>query len=240
MLWKFLTTMMSYAWANWQIFGQRNMKIWSCSSCIEKNNGVYQSWKQLHRQYERIIWAEETQVLALQVHFPKNSRYRLDTPNMINAINGSNKRPQIKGCDAVYIVVDINFDTTNRNQMTSKDDSECIFLDNLFENNYQQLIHTRRKSTDVIITNNAEFVLTLLVNNKSKRLHRSNHPPYQTRLQTLSSYERKFFKLHTGFGFTPFAYSEDDWKNHSSHINAHPFTCFCYSNVELVTKLWFE
>ena len=94
----------------------------------------------------------------------------------------------------------------------------------------------RRKSTDVFITNNTETVLTLTVDNK----HRSNHQPYQVKLQTLSSYEGKTFKLDTGFGFTTFAYSKADWDNLSSHINAHPFTPYCYSNVEVVTKLWYE
>ena len=40
--------------------------------------------------------------------------------------------------------------------MTSTDNSECFILDHLLENNYQQVIHNRRKSTDVFITNNTE------------------------------------------------------------------------------------
>ena len=117
---------------------------------------------------------------------PKNNQDRLDTTT-ISAINASTELAQIKGCDAVYIVGDINFDNTNWNQMTSTDDSECIILDKLFENNYQQLIHKRQKSTDVFITNitNTKTVLTLTVDNKLKGLHRSNHPPDQVKLQTL-------------------------------------------------------
>ena len=71
--------------------------------------------------------------------------------------------------------------------MVSSDcDNEAVSVALLFEQDYQQLITGKKKQLDVTLTNNSDLILNISANNRLKRLHNSDHPPYLLKLSGLN------------------------------------------------------
>ena len=72
--------------------------------------------------------------------------------------------------------------------MKSTDYSEALIVEKFFENSFQQVISTKSKLLDVILTNNTDPVLNVSVDNRVKTLYKSDHLPYRAKLSGQSWY----------------------------------------------------
>ena len=111
----------------------------------------------------------------------------------------------------------------------------------LFENSFQQVITTKSKLLDVILTNNTDPVLNVSVDNRVKTLYKSVHLPFWVKLSGQSWHraeiKRKVAKKNE---FTVLSYTRADGVSLSKHIEENPFVPYCLSNVDMMVLLWYE
>ena len=142
------------------------------------------------------------------------------------------------------IVGDINFDCTDWQQMALSHYDEAVFLEDLFDQNFQQMIKGQKKHLDVVLTNNADHILNVFVDNKIKQMQNLDHDPFQLKLNASNWFEVGKPKLevwvHIQADFSIFSYSKTDWNHIEAQIEAHLFLPYCYSNVHVIVDLWYE
>ena len=112
----------------------------------------------------------------------KPSQYRIPPQLMIDLIDLLIAESKKHGCETILIVGDLNIENTNWKQMRSTDYSEDLVVEKLFENSFQQVITTKSKLLDVILTNNTDPVLNVSVDNRVKTLYKCYHLPYRAKL----------------------------------------------------------
>ena len=113
---------------------------------------------------------------------PKPSQYRIPPQIMIDLIDLLIAESKKHGCETILIVGDLNFENTNWKQMRSTDYSEDLVVEKLFGNSFQQVITTKSKPLDVILTKNTDPVLNVSVDNRVKTLYYCDHLPYRAKL----------------------------------------------------------
>ena len=171
----------------------------------------------------------------------KPSQYRFLPQLMINLIDLLIVESKKHGCETILFVGDLNFENTSWKQMRSTDYSEALVVGKLFENSFQQLITTKSKLLDVILTNNTDSVLNVSVDNRVKTLYKSHHLPYRAKLSGQSWYRAEFKRKEAKKNdFTVFSYTRVDWVSLSKHIEENPFVLYCLSNVDMMVWLWYK
>ena len=63
--------------------------------------------------------------------------------------------------------------------MRSTDYSEALVVEKFFENSFQQVLITKNKLLDVILTNTTDPVSNVSVDIRVKTLYKSDHRPYR-------------------------------------------------------------
>ena len=140
---------------------------------------------------------------------PKPSQYRFPPQLMFDLIDLLIAESKKLGSETILIVGDINCENTNWKQMRSTDYSEALVVQRLFENSFQQVITTKEKLLDVIVTNSTDAVLNVSVDNRVKTLYKSDDLPSRAKLSGQIWYQTEF-KGKEAKGFTVFSYTRAD------------------------------
>ena len=143
----------------------------------------------------------------------------------------------------VILLGDINFALTDWSTLTSRAENEQVVLDALGSFNYEQAIKIdhRKFSLDVILCNNGDILSDVCIDNFLKSHFASDHLPYKARIQFQSNEIFRRDRPHEiELDFAKFAYTKADWRAINDQIAEEPFMPYCYSNVGVMTRLWYQ
>ena len=126
------------------------------------------------------------------------------------------------------LVGDIILGCTDWQQMVSSHYDDGVFLGDLVNLNFHQMI-----KRDIVLTNNTDPILNVCVDNKIKQMHNSDHDPFQMKTNASDWFKVGRPKLEKR-DFNIFLYSKADWKHNEAQIEDHLFLQYYYKNVNLM------
>ena len=139
------------------------------------------------------------------------------------------------------ITGDINFAQTDWSTIISSDEDQQAFLDALAELNFEQKITVKEKiQLDVIHCNHPDLFTLVKKDKRLTSLYKTDHTPYHAKLNLIlkNDYIREK-EVNDRNGFQGFSFSKANWDEINPYINKIPFNPYCYTNVDLMTELWY-
>ena len=169
---------------------------------------------------------------------PKGSEYRWSPKTLMSFLYIIRQKQIAINVRNVMITGDINFAQTYWPTLISSDEDEQAFLDALAELNFEQMITGKKVQLDVILCNHPGLLTLVKIDNRLTSLYKTDHPPYHAKLNLIleNDYIREK-EVNERNGFQEFSFSKANWDEINQYINENPFNPYCYSNVDLMTKL---
>ena len=96
---------------------------------------------------------------------PKGSQYR-HPPLLSDLLTTLDTIGRQSAASVNLIVGDINMACTDWQHMASSHYDEAVFLEDLFDHNFQQNLKGQKMHLDVVLTNNSDPILNVCVDNK--------------------------------------------------------------------------
>ena len=139
------------------------------------------------------------------------------------------------------ITGDINFAQTDWSTLISSDEDEQAFLDALAELNFEQMITGKEKvQLDVILCNHPDLLTLVKQDKRLTSLYKTDHPPCHAKLNLI--FKKDYIRekeVNNRNGFQGFSFSKPNSGEINQYINENLFNPYWYSNVDLMTELWY-
>ncbi|XP_075248360.1 uncharacterized protein LOC142341320 [Convolutriloba macropyga] len=170
---------------------------------------------------------------------PKSSPYRAPASQIHETLEEIEK--QMKQRDSYTLIVsgDLNLPGADWNSMLSDDDYELSLLNNFETHQLQQILPCKRnQSLDVCLTQSPDSIELAEVDKNLTREYSingkrcSDHQAFRTTISIDISATNPAPKVKH-------AYHKVDWKEFNSHIRDHPFSPYCFSNVDELVDQWY-
>ena len=170
---------------------------------------------------------------------PINSPYRANEEEIgifLRELNQTAVEQDFK----IVITGDLNLETVDWESMSSEDTYEERVVRHLDEINLQQtLTYGDKPPLDVLLTQSPERIESTQIDSQleagytinGKRC--SDHHPFQVNISTDISTKPPPPKVQH-------AYHKTDWQKMNAYIGEHPFSPFCYSNIDELVTQWYN
>ena len=170
---------------------------------------------------------------------PINSPYRANEEEIdifLKELNQTAVEQDFK----IVITGDLNLETVDWESMSSEDTYEERVVHHLDEMNLQQtLTYGDKPPLDVLLTQSPERIESTQIDSQleagytinGKRC--SDHHPFQVNMSTDISTKPPPPKVQH-------AYHKTDWQKMNAYIGEHPFSPFCYSNIDELVTQWYN
>ena len=139
-------------------------------------------------------------------------------------------------CENLILTRDINSSKTDRESLSSSDDYENAFIENLFELNFSNIA---QRQLDVVLVNTLDPNISCDLDNNVFPKYSTNQKPCSDHIP-ICTYLSTFIHPHASDGDVKFAFKRAIWEHLNQQITKSPFDPYCYSNVKVLVQEWYK